>query len=186
MFLHIEFEQEHKIVEAIINLEQNSEALEQLICRGYIKQKKINSQIDTLAKARMYMYSQACVKNDNIPPTKGAFQEHVRRAAHQYLQYKTACEARIDVRDPTKYGWCVIQNELVLETTKDKMAPDSVVQLISCNCKKGCKKGCKCKKSEKPCAEFCGCTSDAADDCQNTDPPMSAACIVDMEEEDDG
>ena len=131
------------------------------------------------------MYSQACVSNDNIPPTKGAFKQHVLRAAHQYLQYKTACKALIDVRNPQDYGWLEMQNEFVPQTTENKIAPDSVVQMVSCNCQKGCVKGCNCQKHGEPCTDFCGCTAATADDCQNTDPPMLPSYTVGLGEEDD-
>jgi hypothetical protein len=43
-------------------------------------------------------------------------------------------------------------------------APDSLLEYVQCNCKKGCKTSrCSCLKSGLRCTDICGC-----DDCQNS------------------
>ena len=58
--------------------------------------------------------------------------------------------------------------------TLDNVAPEELVELVSCNCKGDCtKRWCKCKKNNVPCTDFCGC----GDICQNTDAPPTDNCL---------
>ena len=58
------------------------------------------------------------------------------------------------------------------ETKKQKLHPialNSVIELVSCTCKKGCKTGrCSCKAEGLSRTDLCGCF----ENCENTDPPM--------------
>ena len=49
--------------------------------------------------------------------------------------------------------------------TTNPPTPDSVMELMSCGCKKGCQMDrCHCRKNELLCTEMCRCK-----DCRNTD-----------------
>ena len=65
--------------------------------------------------------------------------------------------------------------EYVAATTDNRIAPDSVIELISCNCRT-CQKKCSCRKKQNNCTDFCGCTNL----CENTDPQLPTSV---MEEE---
>ena len=149
--------------------------LEKIVCWGYEKREKF-SQIKTFSKARVKLYTKQKVNSDRIPPTRGSFRQHALRAFHQLRQYKTACEAFINILDPSEYGWIHIGEEFVPHTTDSEMAPNSVVQLVSCNCNKGrCTKKCKCASNDEVCTDFCGCN----EHCQNSDPKMQASVLDD-------
>ena len=67
-------------------------------------------------------------------------------------------------------------------TTDSEMAPNSVVQLVSCNCnKERCTKKCKCASNDEVCTDFCGCN----EHCQNSDPKMQASVLDDDDFEDE-
>ena len=126
---------------------------------------------------RIQMYRKEKVKSDKIPPTKGAFQQHVLRAFHQIRQNSTSINETIDIKDPNECGWIRMDGQYVPRTSNTPIAPDSVVQLVSCKCTKGCKGGkCKCKYNNEPCTDFCGCGSN----CQNTDPKMPSTAVEDI------
>ena len=61
--------------------------------------------------------------------------------------------------------------------SKDDIAPEVLIDLVSCNCSGDCSKGwCTCKKNTVACTDFCGC----GEECQNTDaPPPEGALNVD-------
>ena len=176
LFLRIDFEKEGKLLDALIELQttahgEQKDELEKLISWGYVK------HLSTLAETRFYLYSKEKVSSDRIPPTRGAFDQHVKRAFHQLRQYKTAEKEFIDIRSPSECGWEKIDEEYIPATTKTPIAPDSVIQLISCKCiKGGCTKNCSCLRSGENCTDFCGCSG-----CQNTDPKMPTFNLIEEE-----
>ncbi|GBL99302.1 hypothetical protein AVEN_177332-1 [Araneus ventricosus] len=44
-------------------------------------------------------------------------------------------------------------------------APESLLKIISCNCKKGCKNACSCRKAGLICSSLCTCSLEEA--CEN-------------------
>ena len=183
-FLKIDFNREHQLLESLLELQttthgEHKDELEKLISWGYVKSGK-TQQLNTLSQTRIFLYSKQKVNNDRIPPTRGAFDQHLKRAFHQLRQYKTADNCLIDIRNPIVCGWECIDGDYIPTTTESAIAPDSVIELVSCNCTKGCTKRCKCAINGENCTDFCGCSSD----CQNTDPKMPESVLE--EEEDDG
>ena len=62
--------------------------------------------------------------------------------------------------------------------TRDPLAPDCVLELVSCGCGKSqCSGRCSCKEKDLPCTEVCKCDSD---NCKNM-----MASSIDSESYDD-
>ena len=171
LFLQIEDE---GMLQAFVDLTDEIQnktiyTLATFICSGYVNLKKI-PQLKTLASVRVHMYKQKNANCEKIPPTYGSFRYHALRAFHQLRQWKTACESVIDVRDPLECGWEDSgDGKFVPSTTDSDFAPNTLIELVSCNCNKGCKKSCGCSSHGEPCTDLCGCGTN----CQNTDPNMS-------------
>ena len=82
LFLRIDFKKEGKLLDALIELQttahgEQKDELEKLISWGYVK------HLSTLAETRFYLYSKEKVSSDRILPTRGTFDQHVKRAFHQ-------------------------------------------------------------------------------------------------------
>ena len=74
--------------------------------------------------------------------------------------------------NPDGYGWRIIDGDLEIDWTDDKPAPDSVIEMMACKCKKPCaESACDCHANRLPCADMCACN------CENT--------LYDDEEEED-
>ena len=75
---------------------------------------------------------------------------------------------------PDGYGWKIVEGELVIDWTDEKPAPDSVIEMMSCKCKKPCdaKNDCACHGNGLFCTDMRKCVT-----CEN---------IMDDEEEDFG
>ena len=132
--------------------------LEKMVCWGYLKKRDKFSSLETLSQTRVHLYKKELVKSEKIPPTLGAFRQHCLRALHQLRQYTTSLQDTVDIRDPEEYGWILIDDEFKPHTTENEVAPNRLIQLVSCNCVKGfCIKKCKCKSNGEPCTDFCGC-----------------------------
>ena len=150
--------------------------LEKIVCWGYEKREKF-SQMKTLSKARVKLYTKQKVNSDRGDHFDNMLCVHSTNCVSTRLH-----EAFINILDPSEYGWIHIGEEFVPHTTDSEMAPNSVVQLVSCNCNKGrCTKKCKCASNDEVCTDFCGCN----EHCQNSNPKMQASVLDDNDFEDE-
>lgn len=56
----------------------------------------------------------------------------------------------------TEWGWQKINGTLVPVPSVLPPAPDELLHLIRCNCKKGCQRGCQCRIAGLNCTSMCG------------------------------
>ena len=67
---------------------------------------------------------------------------------------------------PDGHGWMVNRekNTISIEWIKELPAPQQLLELISCSCKKGCKSGfCSCFSGTMKCTDVCQCIN-----CENS------------------
>ena len=150
---------------------EDLQIFEKFVCRVYCP----DTEICDLGAARWMMWTQS--KNiDRIPPTIGALTQGVKRA-----WYASKVMGQSDVliqilSDPDIAGWRLDNENFEPITSEESIAPDSVIELVSCGCKRGCKSSrCSCRKLELCCTDLCSCF----DFCENTDPPMGVDVNLD-------
>ena len=114
-------------------------------------------------KARQKIFAQKSnVKQ--IPPSKAALEQHVKRAAYQggHIWGQSLLPAPI-VPSPTSWGWIKGDNGLYEpKWTTLPEASKACYELISCKCKKGCAKNRKCKKAGLECTALCVCEGECS------------------------
>ena len=167
------------LLESLIDLQikfKYSEVLEKFICNGYLRSK---TTVTTLEKARWTLFKHSLAESQKLPPTRGAFEKHLQRSFVQINIWANACVAIIPVLDPLQFGWKRESNMYFPETTDDDIAPCSMINLISCQCKYKCHKRCGCWTNGLVCTDLCNC----GDTCGNTDPPISFTDIAQHDEE---
>lgn len=85
-----------------------------------------------------------------LPPTEEAAAQHAYRTYHQVQKW-----LGVD-KDPTKWGWTSNQQELFPVACVKDPAPQTLLQFISCKCRKGCTgRGCTCQKAGLKCSVIC-------------------------------
>ncbi len=109
---------------------------------------------------------------DKLPPTQGAWVEHIRRAhiqCHMWLQDLVLNPSSLD---PLSMGWKIQDNKYLPILSQIPPAPDAVLQLVRCTCEKSqCSKRCSCRSNNVVCTELCKCGGDV-DNCMNIEPPV--------------
>jgi len=100
--------------------------------------------------------------NEGLPPTSNSIYQHIARTNCQTMVWKRCLQVMQQLPSPSGNGWEMTQEsglKPVLMT--QEVAPDGLVELTVCTCKKSV-----CKSSlQWPCTEACGCMGD--DCCQN-------------------
>ncbi|GBL77482.1 hypothetical protein AVEN_41867-1 [Araneus ventricosus] len=66
---------------------------------------------------------------------------------------------------PLEWGWVPTRFVLSPRKMERDAAPESLLKIISCNCKKGCKNACGCRKAGLICSSLCTCSLGEA--CEN-------------------
>lgn len=85
-----------------------------------------------------------------LPPTSEAAAQHSSRAFYQIQIWLG------NKKNPEQWGWKKINGSLQPITTLLAPAPESVLQLISCNCTADCSSRCGCRKAGLRCSQICG------------------------------
>lgn len=116
-------------------------------------------------EARKEMFCSKDRALDKIPPTKGAFEQHLLRSVYQgCFIWGQILEKLPNIPDASDWGWVLVNNQWQPHWTNMPKVQDVCIELIKCGCKSGCKNNtCKCKKYNVPCILRCGCKGE----CQN-------------------
>ena len=134
------------------------------------------AKIKDLNTLRYNFFFKATTKNTSVnlsslPPTTDAAFEHLKRV---YLQTQIWLGNDINIGD---WGWKYLNNMFIPITMNQLPAPDNLLQMLFCNCKKGCGAACGCRKSGLYCSVAClQCNGNS---CLNTLPSIK---ITEVEE----
>ena len=128
--------------------------LERFVCILY--RSKIYTKVNEL---HWFLYSNRAAEAENLPPTSGSLDLHIRRAHYISMIWRKACETHPCLPAPTAFGWTfdAVSSHFSPVRCLNPPAPEAVLHLIKCGCKRGCEGRCSCRKNNIPCTEICGC-----------------------------
>ena len=134
---------------------------------------------------RYLLFCQKRQKSEALPPTSDSFIQHLKRANYQVLVWRKSLVGNQDLPEPQCSGWKEEEEDGVLcpiLMTRDP-APESIIELTTCNCKKSlCRSTCSCANNGLCCTEACFCMAEPGS-CLN--PHNTTYEDSDSEEEDD-
>lgn len=81
-------------------------------------------------------------------PMGDAASHHSYRTYHQVQKW-------LGNKNPTDWGWKIDDQGLIPISTNMDPAPENLLHLISCTCRKRCKRGCSCRKAGLKCSALC-------------------------------
>lgn len=131
--------------------EDNFKFSEKFIIAIYCEKKPQLKTHDDIDHLRAAMFPS--VNNlDKLPPTKGALEQHLRRANYQTFIWRTAHRPLQDLPPPETCGWHIKSDKLVPVTSLRPPLSMKDLQLISCQCATGCRTAkCSCVKKRQNC-----------------------------------
>ena len=107
---------------------------------------------------------------DKIPPTAGAWHQHILRAHMQVMIWNQDLVLEPLIPDPCKLGWHRDEDGSMMPILSEvQTAPASVVELVRCGCKisKCATQRCTCRLNNLTCTEMCLCEAD--EECNNAE-----------------
>lgn len=156
------------------NIEEVRDEIARFICRSYCPKNTPKKITDNLVETRYFLYRKFSSETSKLPPSPGAFVQHLKRACIPLSVWKSANKNMTVTINPLEYGWEKKDEMLMPVCSADDVAPEGLVDLVTCNCKGDCTKGrCTCKKNNVACTDACGC----GEACQNTDAPPPAGAL---------
>ena len=159
-------------------------SLETFVCRLY------GHQCDNINDAR---YQKFCSKKKSpepqqLPPTRDALLCHAKRTSYATAVIKRSLQRFPEVPSPNGYGWKLQNGELSIVWMLRKPAPDEILELINCNCRKSkCStQACLCKTHGLKCTDLCGCgicenADNENDDCEQSDDDSDGSFASDSD-----
>lgn len=114
---------------------------------------------ESLAEMRYKTFSKkvvgasSFVSPERLPPTASATKHHSRRVYYQVMVWMEKDEGM----DALQWGWRLQDNRFTPVMSSMKVAPDSLLKVIHCNCCNSCKTlQCSCRRNGLPCTSACG------------------------------
>ena len=111
----------------------------------------------------MYRENEGKIDVKCLPPCCSSLQVHTKRANYQTAIWKDALKQNPQTPNPTAFGWKESDGDICIDWCSVNPAPDEVLELLSCNCKKDC------KEDTSPCIKYGLCCTDSwhSFDCSN-------------------
>ena len=137
---------------------QTTQIIEDLGCQvmSFLFGGKHAHSLDTMRYnilCKKVVSSSSFVTPERLPPTESATKLHCRRVYYQIMVWMGMEEGM----DPMKWGWKLLDNRFVPLMSRMNAAPDSLLQVIHCNCSTACKTlRCSCRRYGLPCTTVCG------------------------------
>ena len=78
------------------------------------------------------------IQSYQLPPTKSALTERIKRVIYQVYLWKSALESSVEGLQPGDQGWQLKSEKLELFWSDLVSAPQGVMELVCCGCKKPC------------------------------------------------
>lgn len=122
------------------------------------------SNKECVNSVRKHLFTKKNRQMQNLPPSKAALMEHVKRACYQAGHcWSCALDANPSLPNPSLWGWEKTDGKW--EPCWSTLPPVSAVcpELISCRCEKGCTARCSCRKACLPCTALCLCDGQCKD-----------------------
>ena len=146
---------------------------EALVCQIYGKK----CQSVDMLRYEIHCAKGGKVEPEALPPCESSFRPHVTRANYQAAIWKRAVVPLAVIPSPCGHGWEVenISNVVKFVWLGSKPAPEYVLELLSCTCRRACTvDNCCCLKADLKCTDMCSvqCENMVTDDgvhCESRD-----------------
>ena len=129
------------------------------------------STIKSVDELRLVLFTHKGRQMLDLPPTRGALEQHIKRAVLQggFYWSSTTSPTRV-LPSPSIWGWVMSDAWKPFSTSKPEAA-SSCTELTRCKCRSKCA-DCVCVKAGLKCTLYCGCKGN----CQNNISPELSCC----------
>ena len=141
-------------------------SLERYVCQLY----EPGTGESSVTSLRWHMFSKKQAEGQKLPPTSAALRQAILHAHYQAIIWNQDATPCPNIPAQEGFGWTEEsdQNCLVPIPTLLPPAPQAIIQLVKCGCKRSkCANTCTCRMNNLNCTELCGCGGEE-DTCTNS------------------
>ena len=122
------------------------------VCTLYVKKM---DYIDLL-RYQIFCAKGGRVDPESLPPCLSTLILHIKLANYQALVWRNALRSNPMIPSPNGHGWDVTDDVITIKWLGSKPAPEEVLELLSCLCKRKCKaEDCVCMQAGLKCTVLC-------------------------------
>ncbi len=160
------------------------EGLEKFVCRMYSSKSKV-SKVNEL-RYHIFKAKKGDVESGQLPPCNDTFVQHALRANYQAAIWRRCLENFPEIPLARYHGWTMEDGHLTIKWMSGKPAPQAVLQLLACACKKECQPStCQCIINKLKCTDACTCNDACANMYEEEDNVHDESIIDDDYDEED-
>ena len=121
-------------------------------------------------------------EGEKLPPTLSSFLPHLWRANYIAMVWKSSRHHVSELPSPLLHGWEIVDDKNVPIKCLKPAAPEAMLALVKCGCKRGCSEErlCVCLRNRLACINACACN-----DCENEFLLKAFDCNDSSADEDD-
>jgi hypothetical protein len=128
--------------------------LQEFTCRLYASQTTIKNVNDL--RYQIFRTKNGDVESSQLPPCEDSLKQHALRANYQAAIWRRSLEKDPNIPSPDAgHGWIMEDGQLDIEWMTGPPAPEVVLQLMSCKCKRQCQPDCPCVVNGFLCSPAC-------------------------------
>ena len=139
----------------LVDVDAKFDTLERFVVLMYDK----TSTSASVNETRLHLFARKGRDVNNIPPTRGALIQHVRRAVYQAGHcWSQVCKPIMNLPLPEGWGWTRHgSGKWTVVWSHLPEASKVCAELLHCSCTKGCERRCKCRIAALSCTALCKC-----------------------------
>ena len=153
-------------------------SLEDFVCKLY------GQRCSSVNEARYILFCLKPLDEKSLPPTSDALFQHILRCNYQLAIHRRATEQQVNAPSPKGHGWEFSgpRNELRIKWMEKAPAPEHLLKIVSCSCKKNnCTSHvCSCRKHSLSCTDICACLG-----CKNLEETVQEEELLNESSEDE-
>ena len=138
------------------NVDQSlTSKLQEFTCRMYAASSK-TCKVNIL-RHEMFLSKRGEVDSSTLPPCEDSLKQHIQRANYQAGVWRGALLPMPNIPEPDGHGWIKrADGGLDLDWIHGQVAPDAVLELLACQCKRKCvPDDCPCMVNGFKCIYMC-------------------------------
>jgi len=154
-------EAEDDVIEALCTLcgEDLQITLAQFVCTAYCPK---GIQLSSIPELHWHLFCKYMAESEKLLPTLGTLKQQLLRTRVQARVWGHAAVPQQELLDPLENGYHRDSDDGQLKptTTDVPLAPETIVEMVRCQCKGNCSLNrCSCKSENLPCTDLCLCNT---------------------------
>ena len=127
--------------------------LDKFVCKMYTS----NTEVVDVNDCRYALFTarRGEIDSAHLPPCKDSLQQHSIRCNYLAGLWRSSLVHEMDIASPEQHGWEETSGQLKPKWMTRLPAPQAVLEMLSCDCRRSCGDSCQCRRNNLKCTPMC-------------------------------